>query len=146
MDKGLAEDAYFTKAFGELFPLGYEIVKEEEDTIWLRPLLSGYPVYSCTAVVSLKNGLITNISGTKLTGDSSVLAESWDYLSQETLLVRLCTALKTLEEVPSEILAIEVGYVHDTETLYAGTQIFPVWLVETDLGGFYLNCQSGELI
>lgn len=99
------------------------------------------PVFSCKAELVWEGDSLVSVQGRRLAG-STVPAGGEELLSTAGALVRFLAGLNQTGDMCSRIDTMSAGYLM---TGSRPVQLIPVWFIETDNGGYYLNAVSGEV-
>lgn len=103
------------------------------------------PVFSARLTLTCSNGVLTELSGTFLTGQAEPAADAQTGLACADALIAFLASRDSLGWVGSSVVSVRQGYVQ-TETASATTiRLSPVWRIETDTGAFYIDGATGAV-
>ena len=121
-----------------------EVVESGGDTLTVRQLWEGVPLFNQQVTLELTDGYLT-----AMTGGRRLIGEPEDdptrrTVSAATALIEAYNGINALGYVCSRIDGITQGYVSST-ALNGPMTLTPTWLVTTDTGEYQLNTVTGEL-
>lgn len=103
----------------------------------------GYPVSNCTVSFSVQGSVLT-VSGTFLPSVSSGASSGSDLLSAVSALTAFLNTHLESGAVVSQITAITACYQAQSASA-SSTTLIPTWLIDTDFGSYYVNCETGAV-
>lgn len=116
----------------------------DDNTLEAVQLLSGSPVFSCSATARYENGALAEISGTRLMGAPAADPSAAAPLSTATLLLRFRSGIIDSGDACSAILSATQGYVLSSGS--AGqTLLTPVLRLETDTSFYLVDALTGAI-
>ena len=107
--------------------------------------LLGVPVLGSQLTLSYTDEHLTAVEGTFYTGGSSITRVSeQEVISAADALAQLLARRDALGWVGSAVTGLTQGYL-PSDLAGTGIRFVPVWLVETDAGGFFINGITREI-
>ncbi len=118
---------------------------QEEDPFSATAVRSfdGYPVSNCTISFSVQGSVLT-VSGMFLPSVSSGASSDSDLLSAVSALTAFLNTHLESGAVVSQITSVTACY-QAQSTSASSTTLIPTWLIDTDFGIYYVNCETGAV-
>ncbi|HHU22047.1 MAG TPA: hypothetical protein GXZ52_01305 [Clostridiales bacterium] len=114
----------------------------ETITVTLNASWKGDPIYNCQVTFVFKGGRLKLVMGRRPFDRISSSTEE-GLLSAATVLMRFLDIINSGGHVCNKIINIEQGYVMDV-SVPGDSVLCPVWMIETDVGKYYINGISGK--
>ncbi|MGI5935843.1 MAG: hypothetical protein ACOX7I_03420 [Oscillospiraceae bacterium] len=120
-----------------------EMSKEgDRISVTLNASWKGDPIYNCQVSFIFQGGYLKLVMGRRPFDKISTTTED-GLLSPATVLIRFLDIVNSGGHVCSKVTAMEQGYVMDV-SVPGDSTLCPVWMIETDVGKYYINGISGK--
>ena len=116
---------------------------EETTKVIVRQTWEGAPVFPCTAELIYRDGVLTSIVGTRLTGIPTRNSGGGQSMDVSTALIRFMSGMREGGHVFTRIEDLTSGY----QATGSGRrmELEPMWQVTTDAGIFLMDAATGDL-
>ena len=111
-------------------------------TVTLNASCKGDPIYNCQVSFLFQGGYLRLVMG-RHPFDNIGSSYQEGLLSPATVLMRFLDVVNSGGLVCSRVTAMEQGYVMEVSVPGSGT-LCPVWMIETDVGKYYINGITGK--
>ena len=126
------------------FQAGEEELFTQGDTTWATycQMWEGAPVFSCQVSLTWSGSVLTQVEGSRLSGESAAGSSS-TLLSTLTVLMRFLAGVSQNGYICSQIRSMEDGYLASGST--RSVQLTPVWRISTDTGDYFVDAVTGTV-
>ena len=126
------------------FQAGEEQLFTQGDTTWATycQMWEGAPVFSCQVTLLWEGTTLTQIEGSRLSGETEA-DSSRALLSTPTVLMRFLAGVSQDGYICSQIRSMDGGYLASGST--RSVQLTPVWRIATDTGDYYVDAVTGDI-
>ena len=126
------------------FQAGEEELFTQGDTTWATycQMWEGAPVFSCQVSLTWSGSVLTQVEGSRLSGESAADSSS-TMLSTPTVLMRFLAGVSQNGYICSQIRSMEDGYLASGST--RSVQLTPVWRISTDTGDYFVDAVTGTV-